>query len=89
MPSTSGPRTFIVGQGCRKCNDRGFAGRIAVYELLEVTPALRRLIQPDTAAQDIEQQARRDGMRPLTEGALEIARQGIISLAEVYRVRLE
>lgn len=60
-----------------------------MYELLEVTPALRRLIQPDTAAQDIEQQARRDGMRPLTEGALEIARQGIISLAEVYRVRLE
>lgn len=44
---------------------------------------------PHTAAQDIEQQARRDGMRPLTEGALEIARQGIISLAEVYRVRLE
>lgn len=85
----SAEERFMVGQGCRKCNDRGFAGRIAVYELLEVTPALRRLIQPDTAAQDIEQQARRDGMRPLTEGALEIARQGIISLAEVYRVRLE
>lgn len=80
---------FRAGKGCEKCDDRGFAGRIAVYELLEVTPALRRLIQPAVAAQDIEEQARRDGMRPLTEGALELARQGIISLAEVYRVRLE
>lgn len=59
----------------------------AIAQQLKI--AERRLPQPDTAAQDIEQQARRDGMRPLTEGALEIARQGIISLAEVYRVRLE
>ncbi|SFM40613.1 GspE/PulE family protein [Halopseudomonas yangmingensis] len=81
--------SFKVGKGCNQCNDRGFAGRIAVYELLEVTASLRRLIKPAVAAQDIEEQARMDGMRPLTEGALELARQGIISLAEVYRVRLE
>ncbi|SDU05950.1 GspE/PulE family protein [Halopseudomonas salegens] len=81
--------TFKTGAGCEHCNDRGYAGRIAVYELLEVTPNLRRLIQPDAAAQDIEEQAISDGMRPLTQGALNLARQGVISLAEVYRVRLE
>lgn len=81
--------TFKAGKGCTKCDQRGFSGRIAVYELLEVTPALRQLIRPAVAAQAIEQQARLDGMRPLTAGALDLARQGIIPLAEVYRVRLE
>lgn len=81
--------TFKVGAGCEHCNGRGFAGRIAVYELLEVTPSLRRLIQPNVAAQTIEEQAVSDGMRPLTQGALALAREGVISLAEVYRVRLE
>ena len=80
---------FSVGKGCARCDNRGFAGRIAVYELLEVTQGVRRLIKADVAAQDIEEQARRDGMRPLTEGALELARKGTISLAEVYRIRLE
>ena len=84
----NGHDVFKVGTGCDKCHGRGFAGRIAVYELLEVTPALRRLIQPSVAAQDIDLQAQQDGMRSLTQGALELARKGIISVAEVYRVRL-
>lgn len=41
------------------------------------------------AAQQIEQQAIADGMRPLTQSALALARDRLISLAEVYRVRLE
>jgi len=62
---------------------------MAAYELLQVTPALRALIQADSSAQAIEQQAVSDGMRPLTQSALALARQRLIPLAEVYRVRLE
>ena len=80
---------FHVGRGCPHCHGKGFAGRVAAYELLEVTPALRALIQPAVSAQQIELQAIADGMRPLTQSALALARQRIISLAEVYRVRLE
>ncbi|MFZ3206599.1 MAG: GspE/PulE family protein, partial [Pseudomonas sp.] len=80
---------FYVGRGCSHCHGKGFAGRVAAYELLEVTPALRALIQPAVAAQAIEAQAIADGMRPLTQGALALARDKLISLAEVYRVRLE
>ncbi|WP_341304955.1 GspE/PulE family protein [Pseudomonas sp. TMP25] len=85
----SADEVFYVGRGCSHCNGKGFAGRIAAYELLEVTPALRALIQPDVAAQKIEQQAIADGMRPLTQSALSLARDRLISLGEVYRVRLE
>jgi type IV pilus assembly protein PilB len=80
---------FHVGRGCAKCHGKGFAGRVAAYELLEVTPAMRALIQPAVAAQQIEQQAIADGMRPLTQSALALARERVISLAEVYRVRLD
>lgn len=85
----SADEVFYVGRGCEYCHGKGFAGRIAAYELLEVTPALRALIQPAVAAQAIEQQAIADGMRPLTQSALALARDRLISLGEVYRVRLE
>jgi type IV pilus assembly protein PilB len=85
----SADEVFYAGSGCEHCHGKGFAGRIAAYELLEVTPALRALIQPSVAAQAIEQQAIADGMRPLTQSALALARDRLISLGEVYRVRLE
>ncbi len=85
----SADEVFYAGRGCEHCHGKGFAGRIAAYELLEVTPALRALIQPAVAAQAIEQQVIADGMRPLTQSALALARDRLISLGEVYRVRLE
>jgi type IV pilus assembly protein PilB len=80
---------FYVGSGCEHCHGLGFSGRLAAYELLEVSPALRALIAPAVSAQKIEQQAIHDGMRPLTQSALQLARDQLIALNEVYRVRLE
>lgn len=80
---------FYVGSGCEHCRNLGFAGRVAAYELLEVSPALRAMIEPSVSAQKIEQQAIADGMRPLTQSALQLARAKLIPLNEVYRVRLE
>ena len=85
----SSDESFYVGSGCEHCRNLGFAGRVAAYELLEVTPALRALIEPSVSAQSIEQQAIHDGMRPLTQSALQLARDKLIPLNEVYRVRLE
>ena len=85
----SSDEPFYVGSGCEHCRNLGFAGRVAAYELLEVTPALRAMIEPSVSAQSIEQQAIHDGMRPLTQSALQLARDKLIPLNEVYRVRLE
>lgn len=79
---------FYKGIGCNECNETGYAGRLAVYELLQITPALRKLIKPGVLAQDIHDQAVKDGMVPLTENALQQAKNKITSLEEVYRVRL-
>lgn len=79
---------FYKGKGCDACHGTGHAGRLAAYELLEITPEILELIQPKANATDIEKAAIQCGMKPLTEHALSLARQQLTSLEEVYRVRL-
>lgn len=79
---------FWKGLGCEHCYKTGYYGRMVVYELLTVTPALRKLIHPNTEAASIEQQAIADGMLPLTQMALAAARERKTSIAEVYRSRI-
>lgn len=80
---------FYRGTGCDHCNHTGYSGRLAVYELLQITPTMRSLIVNSVNADEIHLQALKDGMVALTENALNQARQRKTSLAEVYRVRLE
>jgi type IV pilus assembly protein PilB len=80
---------FYRGGGCDKCNQTGFSGRLAVYELLRATPELRDRIQEGITSDELHEQALKDGMMPLTQNALAQARQRKIALAEAYRVRLE
>jgi type IV pilus assembly protein PilB len=81
--------TFYYSTGCERCDGTGLAGRMAVYELLEVSEALRREIHADITASDIHDIAVKEGMVQLTYNAMERARNKEISLAEVYRVRLD
>lgn len=80
---------FWRGTGCDECPGTGYRGRIAAYELLEMTPALRRLVSAGASPEQLETQAVKDGMTRLTQQALVLARAGTISLDEVSRVRLE
>ncbi len=79
---------FYRGTGCDKCHQTGYSGRMAVYELIVINDDVRKLIAPGVLAQDIEMEAVRAGTQLLTEQALNVARQKLTSLAEVYRVRL-
>lgn len=80
---------FYKGAGCDKCNHTGVKGRHAVYELLSMTPSIREMLVDGVNAVSLQKQAVADGMTPLTTHALHLARKKIISLAEVYRIRLE
>jgi type IV pilus assembly protein PilB len=62
---------------------------MAVYELLPITPALRRLIMPNADGDAIQATAVAEGMVPLTQHAIALARAGKISLAEAYRLRVD
>jgi type IV pilus assembly protein PilB len=85
----SADEPFFAGRGCPRCNGLGVFRRSAVYELMLVSPALRRLIRPGAEADRIHAQALADGMRPITAAAIALAREGRISLTEAFRVRAD
>jgi type IV pilus assembly protein PilB len=78
-----------VGRGCAQCEGLGVHKRQAVYELFVVTPAIRKLIAPGAEADAIHQAAISEGMTPITQAAVQLAREGKISLAEAWRVRAD
>jgi type IV pilus assembly protein PilB len=80
---------FHRGGGCSHCEGLGVHGRIAVFELMPISPALRRLIVPNCSADDIHDTAVAEGMTSLTANAIALARAGTISLNEAFRLRAE
>ena len=73
---------FYKGAGCDACKHRGVKGRHAVYELLVMSPTIKAMVTPHAEAIDIQKLAIEEGMTPLTEHALHLARKKIISLAK-------
>jgi general secretion pathway protein E len=72
--------------GCLECRQTGFLGRVGLYEMLRVTPELKRLMTDANDLALITNQACRDGMRPLrVAGALKVA-AGLTTFEEVLKV---
>lgn len=80
--------TFWRGSGCTECSGSGYRGRVAVYELLEMSPELRNLVLAGVGHDQLEARAVEEGMVRLTVQALALARTGAIALGEVFRARL-
>ncbi len=79
-------RPFRKGAGCRACHDTGFKGRVGVYEVMEVTPELRRMIHVQKATHELREQMRKHGGLTLREEGVLLALEGKTSLEEILRV---
>jgi type IV pilus assembly protein PilB len=79
-------RPFKKGQGCRECHDTGFRGRLGLYEVMEVTPELRRLIHQGAATHQLRDQLRKQGVLTLRDEGVQLALDGKTSLDEILRV---
>ena len=71
-----------AAHACVQCADKGYKGRIGIYEILENTPTLRLLIQRNARPTEIFDEAVRSGMRSLRHDALEKWVQGHIDLRQ-------
>ncbi len=71
--------------GCDACN-RGYRGRVGIYEVVRITPALSRLIMQEADAIRLAEEAGAEGFRNLRRSGLDKALEGVTSLAEVNRV---
>jgi CheY-like chemotaxis protein len=77
---------FYRAKGCAACDQTGYAGRIGIYELLRLTPAIRDLVTRRASAQEIQKTAVRDGTVSLLQQSTALIRQGVTSVDEVLRV---
>jgi len=79
-------RAFRKGLGCQQCHDSGFQGRFGIYEVMEVTPQLRRMIHKAAPTHELRDELRRGGCRTLREEGVLLAIEGRSSLDEILRV---
>jgi type IV pilus assembly protein PilB len=77
---------WVVGRGCKECGETGYAGRLAIHELLLVTDEVRDLISRRAQDHEIRRAARTAGMRTLLEDGVSKAARGLTTLDEVLRV---
>lgn len=74
------------GTGCSVCRNTGYAGRLGVFEVLEVNNVIRSLITEKNDADVILQQALKDGMATMLDDGLNKAIKGLTTIEEVLRV---
>lgn len=75
--------------GCPMCNGTGYAGRTGIYEIMRVSPALKQIISRGGNAEQIREQALKEGMHTIQMSAMELVRTGITSFAEMLRITFE
>ncbi|WP_371425238.1 GspE/PulE family protein [Tardiphaga sp.] len=78
--------TLYEPVGCERCNQTGYRGRRAIFEVLEITDAIRRFILAGADDAAIEQAARGEGMTTMVEDGRARCLSGVTSLDEVFRV---
>ena len=73
------------GAGCRSCNNSGYKGRIAVYEIMVMTDELSEFVLNGASTLELKREAIRQGMKTLRMSALSKLEEGMTSMEEVVR----
>ncbi|MBN1948544.1 MAG: Flp pilus assembly complex ATPase component TadA [Candidatus Cloacimonetes bacterium] len=76
---------FKRGSGCVHCDNTGYSGRTGIFEILEVTSEIRRLIFEGAHQDVIRDSAIKNGMQNLHESGMEKVRQGLTTLSEIIK----
>ena len=74
------------GKGCPVCNNSGYKGRIAFYEIMVINDEIRKLVLEGASADELKKAAIRGGMKTLRMSGLTKVKEGISTIEEVLRV---
>jgi len=80
-----GEKVFHYGRGCATCNDMGYKGRKGIFELLQVSDAVRSLINERAPTVVIRQKAVEQGMVTLRDDGLRGIFDGLTTIEEVLK----
>ena len=76
---------FYRGQGCDACGGSGYAGRQGLYEVMSMTPTIRRFVLKGESSDELKLQAIKDGMLTLRQDGLIKVKRGITTLDEILK----
>ncbi len=79
----AGRMKVYKGQGCDFCNDTGYKGRIALYEIMPISEKLRRMILDGASTDEIRKEAIKEGTSSLRMSGLKKIKEGITTIDEV------
>ena len=77
--------TFQRGAGCEQCGGSGYKGRQGLYEVMAMSPTLRRMVLQGASTAELQQQAITEGMLTLRMDGMLKVRRGITTLEEVIK----
>jgi type IV pilus assembly protein PilB len=73
------------GRGCQNCNNTGYRGRVGLYEVMEITDALREMVLTGASAIELKNRAQEEGMITLRGSGLRKLKAGLTTVEEVVR----
>jgi len=77
------------GRGCSLCQKTGYLGRTGIFEILEITEPIKKLVMAKANASQIKEEAQRLGMKIMLEDGFEKVEKGITTIDEILRVTKE
>ncbi|MBM4013891.1 MAG: type II/IV secretion system protein [Planctomycetes bacterium] len=83
--ATLAGKRFVFGEGCDECARTGYKGRVAVFEILQITPRLRRAILDNQPQAQLRALAIEEGMVGLREAGVRRIFEGVTTVEEIVR----
>lgn len=77
---------IFKGKGCQTCNNSGYKGRVALYELMVLSDEIKELILEGASSDELKKAAVRNGMKTLRMSGLTKVKEGVTTIEEVLRV---
>ncbi|MDF1664496.1 MAG: ATPase, T2SS/T4P/T4SS family, partial [Planctomycetota bacterium] len=78
-------RKFFYGEGCKICNNTGYKGRVAIFEMMLGTSKIKEAIISNVPLSDLQRIARTEGMRTLRESGLIAIFEGTTTIEEIVK----
>lgn len=80
---------FFKGEGCPKCKQTGYKGRVGIYEVMQMNDEITKKIAEHATATEIKDAAQKNGMTTMFEDGLIKAKMGLTTINEILRVTKE
>ena len=80
---------LVQGKGCPTCNNSGYKGRAAIYEILDFSSSLKEMVLRGDSIVEIRKRAVQEGMKTLRQSAMDKAAQGVTTLEEALSLTME